>query len=72
MRSKLNLTIDPEVARVARDLGLNMSKIAEAAIARASKVERNRRWMEANKAALDAYAEEVARHGLPLERHRTF
>lgn len=71
-RIKVNLTVDAEVAEEARALGLNMSRLAEAAIAEATKAERNRRWREENRAALEAYAEEVAREGLALASYRTF
>ena len=70
-RVKVNLTLDAEVTRQARDLGLNMSQLAEVAISEAVKVERNRRWREENREALAAYAEEVARDGLPLARFRS-
>lgn len=72
MKAKLNLTIDPEVAAEARALGINMSDVAEKAIAGASKAERNRRWVEENRAALDAYAAEVERDGVLLAKYRTF
>ncbi len=71
-RVKVNLTLDAEVAEAARALGLNMSRLAEAAIAEAAKAERNRLWREENKASIAAYAEEVARDGLPLTRFRSF
>ncbi|MCA3440176.1 MAG: type II toxin-antitoxin system CcdA family antitoxin [Rhodobacter sp.] len=71
-RVKVNLTLDAEVAAMARALGLNMSRLAEAAIAEATKVERNRLWREENRAANAAYAEELAREGLPLAGFRTF
>lgn len=71
-RVKVNLTLDAEVAAMARALGLNMSRLAEAAIAEAARAERNRLWREENRAALDAYADEVAREGLPLARFRSF
>ena len=71
-RQKVNLTIDSDVTSEARALGLNMSRLAEAAIAEAARVERNRLWREANAAALDAYAEEVAANGLPLAAFRSF
>lgn len=72
MRAKVNLTLDSEVANEARELGLNMSRLAETAIAEAAKLERNRRWREENRAALDAYAREVEENGLLLAEHRTF
>lgn len=71
-RIKVNLTLDAEVAEAARTLGLNMSRLAEAAIAEAAKAERNRIWREENRAAISAYADEVAREGLPLARFRSF
>lgn len=71
-RVKVNLTVDADIAEEARALGLNMSRLAETAIAEAAKAERNRLWREENRAALDAYAEEVAREGLPLASYRTF
>jgi antitoxin CcdA len=71
-RVKVNLTLDAEVAETARALGLNMSRLAEAAIAEATKAERNRRWRTENRAAIAAYADEVARDGLPLATFRTF
>lgn len=71
-RIKVNLTLDAKVAEAARALGLNMSRLAEKAIAEAAKAERNRLWREENRAANAAYAEELAREGLPLARFRTF
>jgi antitoxin CcdA len=72
MRTKVNLTIEGAVAREARSLGVNMSRVAEVAIAEAARGERNRRWREENRAALDGYAREVEREGLPLARFRSF
>ena len=71
-RVKVNLTLDASVAETARALGLNMSRLAEAAISDAAKTERNRRWRIENQQALDAYAQEVESEGLPLERLRSF
>ena len=72
MRVKVNLSLDPTVAAEARLLGVNMSRVAQEAVARANKLARNRRWVEENREALDAYAAEVEREGLPLARHRLF
>ena len=72
MRVKVNLSIDEGVAREARALGVNMSRVAEAAIAEAARLERNRRWREENRGALEAYEQEIAREGLPLARFRSF
>jgi antitoxin CcdA len=72
VRAKVNLSIDASVTREARELGVNMSRVAEAAIAEAARLERNRRWREENRAALEAYAREVEREGLPIARFRSF
>lgn len=71
-RVKVNLTLDADVAQAARALGLNMSRLAEAAIIDAAKIERNRLWRADNQAALETYAAEIARDGLPLARFRSF
>lgn len=71
-RVKVNLTLDSDVAETARALGLNMSRLAEAAIIAAAKVERNRLWRAENQAAIATYADEVAGDGLPLARFRSF
>jgi len=71
-RVKVNLTLDAEVAKTARSLGLNMSRLAEAAIAQAAKAEQNALWRAENQAAIRTYAEEVAREGLPLAAFRSF
>jgi antitoxin CcdA len=71
-RKKVNLTVDSDVLDEARELKLNMSRLAENAIASAAKIERNRRWREENHEALEAYEQEVEENGLPLSEHRTF
>lgn len=71
-RIKVNLTLDANVAEEARTLGLNMSRLAEAAITEAAKAERNRLWRENNQAGLAAYEAEIARDGLPLAEFRSF
>jgi antitoxin CcdA len=72
VRTKVNLSLDETVTREARALGVNMSRVAEAAIAEAAHLERNRRWREENRAALEAYAREIEVGGLPLARFRSF
>lgn len=72
MKAKVNLTIDADLTREARALSLNLSSLAEEAIAEAVRAERNRRWAEENRAALDAYAREVEAQGLALAHLRTF
>lgn len=69
---KVNLTLDVDVVEAARTLGLNMSRLAETAIAEAAKIESNRNWREENRGAMAAYAEEVGQDVVPLTGYRTF
>ena len=71
-RVKVNLTLDAGVVESARSLGLNMSRLAETAIVEAARVERNRLWRAENQSAINAYADEVAKEGLPLAAFRSF
>lgn len=71
-RVKVNLTPDAGVTEAARALGFNMSRLAEAAIVEAAKAERNCLWRIENPSAINAYAEEVAKDGLPLAWFRSF
>jgi len=72
VRAKVNLSIDVEVTREARALGVNMSRVAETAIAEAARGERNRRWRNENRAALESYGQEIERDGPALARFRSF
>jgi antitoxin CcdA len=72
MRAKLNLTVEKAIADEARELGINMSRVAEEAIAKAAKLERNRRWVEENRDALAADARRVEEEGCALEKYRLF
>ena len=72
MRARVNLSIDEAVLAAAKDAGLNLSRVAEEALAAAAKAERNRRWNEENRDAIEAYNREVAEHGLLLEKYRMF
>jgi antitoxin CcdA len=49
-----------------------MSRLAEAAIIEAAKIERNRLWREENRSAIETYAEEIGKEGLPLAVFRSF
>ncbi|WP_370302440.1 type II toxin-antitoxin system CcdA family antitoxin [Pseudooceanicola sp.] len=69
---KVNQTLDADVADSAHELGLNMSRLSEAAFAEAAKIERNRRWREENRAAIDACGDEIKAEGSALGQYRSF
>ena len=57
--NQVNLTLDADWTETARALGLNMSRLAEAAIAAAAKAERNRLWRVDNQKAIADDAERL-------------
>jgi hypothetical protein len=69
MSSEPDLSTKPDVpARQVRVAGA----LSDATAITQVDLERNRIWIEACRSALDAYATEVEREGLPLARYRTF
>ena len=71
-RKPVNLTLDTGIVAAARDAGLNLSKISEAALREATRAEQGRRWAEENREALAGWARWVDKNGLPLAKYRLF
>jgi antitoxin CcdA len=71
-RKAANLSLDSELLSEARELDINLSRAAEEGIAKAVKAERERRWLEENAKAVEAYNEYIEKNGLPLEEYRSF
>jgi antitoxin CcdA len=71
-RKAVNVSIDTGVVAAAREVGLNLSQVCEAAIRQATKAEQDRRWQEENRAWAEACNKWVEENGLPLERYRMF
>ena len=71
-RKPVNLTLDTGIVAAAREMGLNLSKVSEAALREATRQEQGRRWKEDNREALAGWARWVEKHGLPLEKYRLF
>ncbi|MCX8085273.1 MAG: type II toxin-antitoxin system CcdA family antitoxin [Rhodocyclaceae bacterium] len=67
-----NLSIRADLLEEARAYKINLSQTLEAALAAEIKKEKERRWLEENRAAIEAYNREVAEHGLFSDRFRTF
>ncbi len=65
-RKSTNLSLPADMVEEARALGVNLSRAAEEGIAKALKAEREKRWKEENREAIQAYNEFIAREGLPL------
>lgn len=67
-----NLSVRADLLEEARAYKINLSQTLEAALQAELKKEKERRWREENRAAIEAYNREVARYGLLSDRYRTF
>ena len=65
-RRKTSLTLDAEALDCAKDLGINVSAVAEAALVKAVAAARRDRWLAENADAFAAQSDWHARHGHPL------
>lgn len=71
-RRATNVTLPEPLLRDARALGINLSQACERGLAAAVAERRRARWLDANQAAMEAWNEHVAEHGLPLAAYRQF
>ena len=69
-RESVNVSVDTGVVAAAREQGLNLSRVTEAALRVAIKAARERRWKEENRAAIAAFGEWYEREGDPLAHLR--
>lgn len=65
-KRKTSLTLDAAALDDARDLGINVSAVAEVALQQAVAQARQRAWLEENKQAFAAQADWHDRNGHPL------
>ncbi|WP_159946014.1 type II toxin-antitoxin system CcdA family antitoxin [Rhizobium sp. 18065] len=71
-RRPTELPLDETLVAEAHELGLDVTRAAEAGIAHAVKAEKERRWKIENADAIQADNEYVAKHGLPLAKYRVW
>lgn len=71
-RRSTSLTLDRRLLDEARDLGVNVSRAAEAGLAEAVGAARARRWQEENAAAIAEYNAFIDADGIPLAEFRKF
>lgn len=72
LRKPTNLSLDSELLKEAKLLGINVSRSAEAGIAEAVKRHKQKKWLQDNASALKSSNAYVEANGLPLARHRQF
>lgn len=65
-KRKTSVTLDAAALEAARELGVNVSAVADAALRQAIGEARRRRWLEENADAFAAQAEWHSRNGHPL------
>lgn len=71
-RKSVNLSLDTGVVAAAREAGINLSQIAEAAIRNATRAEQERRWQDENRQAIAGWNRWYEKNGHPLETYRMF
>jgi antitoxin CcdA len=60
----VNLSLNSDLLRVGKDLGLNLSKVAEDALAYAVSVRLAERWLEENHSAIETYNSRIDAQGV--------
>lgn len=71
-RKATNLSLNSDLLREAKSLGINVSRSAEAGIEEAVMKRKREQWLKENAAALESSNAYVEANGLPLARHRQF
>ena len=67
-----NLTVRADLLEEARTYKINLSQTLEAALQVELKKEKERRWLEENRAAIEAYNRHIERDGLWSDGMRLF
>ena len=71
-RRTANVSLDNDLVREARELGLNVSRACNNGLTLAVRTERERRWREENRDAIEERVRYVEANGLPLASLRMF
>ena len=71
-RKATNLSLDRALLEEARALDVNLSRAAEDGLRAAVKAEKERRWTEENRAAIESYNAWVEENGIILSDYRQF
>ncbi|PQV48761.1 type II toxin-antitoxin system CcdA family antitoxin [Paraburkholderia sp. BL21I4N1] len=67
-----NSPLTEKLLSEAKSLGIDVSQVAEAGLARAVADRRAERRLKENAEAIESYNAYVEQHGLPLEKYRMF
>ena len=72
VRRATNVSLDTKLVSAAKEFGINVSRACEQGLAKQISEERNRRWQEENKEAIEAYNAWIEENGIPLAEYRMF
>lgn len=67
-----NVSLREDLVQEAKALGIGVSQACEQGLSLAVQKERDRVWIEENRAGIDSWNAYVARHGVPLAKYRAF
>lgn len=67
-----NLSLDQELLKDARALGVNLSEAAEKGVSEAVRKAKGEAWLAENTEAMEAWGRWVEENGLPLDEYRMF
>ena len=67
-----NVSLRADLIEEARQLDINVSEACERGLSEEVARARRERWLEENRAAIEASNAYVEKHGLPLARYRMF
>lgn len=62
-KRRTNLTINEDLVRAAKEIGLNLSEVAEEALAAAVRERARRQWENENSEALEVHRGRIEAHG---------
>ncbi|BDU73352.1 type II toxin-antitoxin system CcdA family antitoxin [Mesoterricola silvestris] len=68
----VNLSLNSDLLRLGKELGLNLSSLAEQAIAQAIRAHLAEKWLGENRDAIQAYNRRVEAQGVFSDGARTF
>ena len=71
-KKPVNLTLNSDLLKLGKELGLNLSGIAEEALAQAVKARLGQAWLKENAAAIEAYNARVETKGVFSDGFRSF
>lgn len=71
-RRPTTVSLDEQLVADAEALGISVSRACELGLDAEIRAERDRRWKDDNREAIDAYNAWIEENGVPLAEHRMF